>query len=424
MPTLVSLLILAHGNYPLAYQIAEKPGDRTQLAGGTTFGLVVSHDEGATWQWVCEEAIGYTMLEQPKWYITADGTIYGASFTGMFISHDQGCTWTTAPEFRDAGAADIINTGSAMFAATARFGPVNGVWRSTDDGGTWQLLDAHSLSEFYTTVRSAPSRAQRLYVGEWWYQPRGEALYWSDDNGDTFTRVDITQTLPSVTHADGGVGPMAGSLHVFGVSPTDPDVVYAVVWSAEDPQPSYLLVTPDKGQTWTTLLKSADQINSLAVSDDGATLWAASAISLYVSRGDSGFVAQDVPSRNSCAWRYDDRLYVCGWPEADGFGAAIEALHGGSLEPFLTWRRITGAAQCPQSTIVGSTCAAYFPALRTQFPPSTLGDGGPPQQGDGGPPDGGMNNPPPGGCHCNSVEALSLWVAVVALRTRRARKNR
>jgi hypothetical protein len=418
MPTLLSLLILAHGNYPLAYQIAEKPGDPTQLAGGTTFGLVVSHDEGATWQWVCEEAIGYTMLEQPKWYIGADGTIFGASFTGLFTSHDQGCTWSTAVEFRDAGASDIINTGSAMFAVSARFGVLNGVWRSMDMGATWQLLDAHSESEFYTTVRSAPSRPQRLYVGEWWYQPRSEALYWSDDNGLTFTRVDVTNTLPPVPQMDGGVGPMTGSLHVFAVSPTNPDVVYAVLWQADDPQPSFLLMSPDKGQTWTTLLKSPDQINSLALSDDGATIWAGSAISLYVSRGDAGFVPQEVPTKNSCAWRYDDRLYVCGWPEADGFGAAKENLDGGIVDPFLTWARITGAAQCPSSTVVGSTCSAYFPALLTQFPPSTLGDGGRPQP-DSGMPDAGMNNPPPGGCHCNSVEASALWVAVVALRTRK-----
>src|SRR5581483_12395588 len=99
----------------------EKPGDPTQLLAGTSFGVVVSHDDGASWSWICEEAIGYGTGLQPVWYVAPDGTYFGAGFNGLFISHDQGCTWSTAKEFTDAGASDIINTGSTMFAVSQRF---------------------------------------------------------------------------------------------------------------------------------------------------------------------------------------------------------------------------------------------------------------------------------------------------------------
>src|SRR6185295_5245781 len=88
------------------------------------------------------------------------------------------------------------------------------------------------------------------------------------------------------------------------------------------------------------------------------------------------FVPLDVPTRASCAYRYGDRLYACGWPEVDGFGVGKQALDATGFEPLLTWARIRGAAQCPPTTVVGSTCASYFPALQATFPRSTLGDAG------------------------------------------------
>src|SRR6267154_1628576 len=102
--SLLPLLIVSHGSYPLAYQMVEKPGDPTQLLAGTSFGVVVSHDNGGTWSWICEEAIGYGTGLQPVWYVAPDGTCFGAGFNGLFVSHDQGCTWSTAPELASSGA--------------------------------------------------------------------------------------------------------------------------------------------------------------------------------------------------------------------------------------------------------------------------------------------------------------------------------
>jgi hypothetical protein len=423
---LVPLLVLGHGAYPLAYQMIEKPGDPSQLAAGTSFGLLLSNDDGGTWGWVCEEAIGYGMSLQPVWYLGPDGTLFGAGFNGMYVSRDHGCTWSTASEFSDAGASDVINNGTAMFAVSQRYGYLNGIWRSKDQGMTWQLTSVSSLTEFYTTVRTAPSRPQRVYAAEWWYTPVAtEAVYWSDDNGDTFNRIDVSNTLPIVPQDDGGMGPMGGAFHIFAVSPVDPDVVYGVVWEDSAEEPSYVIVSPDKGQSWSLLLSSPDQIGSLAVNDDASKIWAGSAIHLYESSDGGPFAPLPVPTRNSCVYRDGDHLYACGWPEVDGFGVGRQTSTdpGEGFTPFLTWARITGALQCPSGTRVNQVCTAYFPALRATFPPSTLGDAGSTVAPDAGCP--ADASCPAQKCGCDGAPILgALWGAVVLAHTLRRRRIR
>src|SRR5207248_1207394 len=130
--------------------------------------------------------------------------------------------------------------------------------------------------EFYTTVRTAPSRPQRVYVAEWWFRPQiTEAIYVSDDSGDTFTRTDVTSKLPVVPFIDGGLGPTSGAFYVYAVHPTDPDTLLGGVLQDADPRPSFLLVSHDKGQTWSQLLLFADPLVSAAYSADGAIIWAA-----------------------------------------------------------------------------------------------------------------------------------------------------
>jgi hypothetical protein len=51
----------ANGRFPKAQQIVTAPG-----SGGktiflrATFGVLVSRDAGATWSWICEQAIGFS----------------------------------------------------------------------------------------------------------------------------------------------------------------------------------------------------------------------------------------------------------------------------------------------------------------------------------------------------------------------------
>ena len=49
----------ANGRPPLTNGIHFKPNDPHSLYVATTFGLLISHDDGCTMNWICEGNIGY-----------------------------------------------------------------------------------------------------------------------------------------------------------------------------------------------------------------------------------------------------------------------------------------------------------------------------------------------------------------------------
>ncbi|HEY0464521.1 MAG TPA: hypothetical protein VGC79_09945, partial [Polyangiaceae bacterium] len=55
----------ANGRYPKADQLAIAPDDPQFLAVRTTFGVLVSHDSGQNWDWICERALGYSGVQDP-----------------------------------------------------------------------------------------------------------------------------------------------------------------------------------------------------------------------------------------------------------------------------------------------------------------------------------------------------------------------
>jgi photosystem II stability/assembly factor-like uncharacterized protein len=437
MLSLLSLLVFAHGAYPLAYQPLEAPGMPTHLGAGTSFGLLLSDDDGASWQWVCEEAIGYGPSLSPVWWISSQGALLGGTFKGLFVSTDHGCTWSSTPEFSDlpdggpgTGVADLNGDAAALFATSGKYGVVNGIWRSTNEGADWTRLSVSSDSEFYTTARTAPSRPQRLYVGEWWFRPSPtEALYVSDDRGDTFARVDVSAKMPMVAVGiDGGTGLLRGSFYVYAVDPNAPDTLYAGVQQDDDPRHSFVLRSKDQGQSWQQLLDTSDQVTQLVLSLDGTTVWVATSGKLYRSTNSGqSFAPLDVPTKQSCVARVGMHLYACGWYEVDGFVIGRAGLSGDPFSPVLTWPRVDNVVACPPTSKVTTQCAGFLPALQAMFPSvydgGTGGGGGSSGSGGGTGASGGGGGS--AGCHCASGDAsAALLVVLLLIGTRRVARHR
>jgi hypothetical protein len=426
----LTLLVLSHGAYPLAYQLLERPQQPTQLVAGTTFGALLSSDDGQDWKWVCEEAIGYGQSLNPVW-LAAGPRLFAGSFRGLFVTSDDGCSWASHPAFDElpdggqgTGVSDLHDNGTALFAVSGKYGVVNGAWRSTNGGVDWAPLPLADPAQFFTTVRSAPSRPQRLYVGAWWFRPSPtEAMYWSDDNGDSFTRVDLSGKMPPVPISDGGMAPARGSFYVYAVHPTDPDTIWAGLQQDDDPRHSFVLWSRDRGETWALLLDTADQLGGIAVSENASTVWAATSGKLYHSDDSAPFTPFTVPTRQSCISRYGARVYTCGWPEFDGFAVARDT--GQGFEPLLTWPRISGVAACPPASKVNTLCAGYFPVLVASFPRPFDPDGGGGGAGGGGSGAGGGGQPPTPGCHCSPGGAeLSLTLLLALGRFARGNAHR
>ena len=93
---LAPTLAWASARTPLTNGVFLRPGDDHSLYVRTTFGLLISHDDGCTFRWVCEKDVGYGGEFDPKYAIATDGTIFATTFTGLRVRRDGGCSWVTA----------------------------------------------------------------------------------------------------------------------------------------------------------------------------------------------------------------------------------------------------------------------------------------------------------------------------------------
>src|SRR4051812_38232648 len=82
----------ANGRPPATSTIHFRLGHETDIYAGMTFGLLVSHDNGATWHWLCEKAVGYSGMYDPYYEYTSEGTLFATTFDG-FKKNTDGCVF-------------------------------------------------------------------------------------------------------------------------------------------------------------------------------------------------------------------------------------------------------------------------------------------------------------------------------------------
>ncbi|HLL24661.1 MAG TPA: hypothetical protein VK427_21160, partial [Kofleriaceae bacterium] len=148
----------ANGRAPLTNGVFFRATDARSIYVRSTFGLLVSHDDGCSFRWICEKAIGYGGEFDPKYAVTADGTIFATTFAGLRMTRD-GCTWTTAPVGTGELWVDAIDIGPGgdVWVATAESAAPNNVFRSTDNGATFAPKNLASNTVWWKSVKVAPS---------------------------------------------------------------------------------------------------------------------------------------------------------------------------------------------------------------------------------------------------------------------------
>src|SRR5579862_290292 len=82
----------ANGRPAATSTIHFEQNHETNIVAGMTFGLLLSHDSGATWQWMCEAAIGYGGMYDPDYVYTSDGALFATTFNGLKVDRN-GCTF-------------------------------------------------------------------------------------------------------------------------------------------------------------------------------------------------------------------------------------------------------------------------------------------------------------------------------------------
>src|SRR5512147_2334758 len=84
----------ANGRASATSTIHFQEGAEQNIVAGMTFGVLLSHDGGTTWHWMCEDAVGYGGMWDPDYSYEPNGTVFATTFDGL-RSMSDGCTFTS-----------------------------------------------------------------------------------------------------------------------------------------------------------------------------------------------------------------------------------------------------------------------------------------------------------------------------------------
>lgn len=373
-------LARANGRAPAASSINFRMGHDNDIVVGLTFGELASHDNGATWYWTCEQAIGYEGTWDPQYAYTASGKLFATTYNGLHVNTD-GCTFAVASA-KFATSLDMAANGDLYMAVDdpsnsageCQTANCNAIYRSTDDGATFAQVTAPNMpgmhDEWWNTLKSAKSDPARVYASEYHFvpEPSGEAgnikkfgLWRSSDHAATFTemsQVGLTTSSDSI-------------LEIVGIMPTDPDVVFLRVTNARGHVGDIIYRSTDAGAHWTAVL---DQNDSMAVfvRANGDVLAGTQNDGIYLARdcGAAGACTgwsqlANAPHVNCFAENAAGELWACAAnyssPTVTGDGYALmKTTDYAAWTGVLRFQDITAPESCDPSTVHATTCVGQL----------------------------------------------------------------
>ena len=355
----------ANGRPPGTSTIHFRRGQEREIAAGMSFGLLLSRDNGATWSWMCETAVGYGGTYDPDYEFTSTGALFATTFTGLKVQRD-GCV------FQPQSGANFVSTitqgtdgrlyyGAAEPAQSGSPGDAK-IYRSATDGATWvpSTMPPGMVGDWWSSLEVAPSSPSRLYLSGYRFvsSPSGNVkqflLFRSDDAGDTWQQLPTTQlaTMPNST------------IEIAGISYTDPDLVFARVKLADNSISDAIYRSADAGATWTTtpILTKASSISFL-VRRSGELLAATQTLGAVRST-DNGVTWLDLaspPHINCLAENGAGEVWACtqnyGGVQAmaDGYGI-MKSTDLATWSPVLRYQDIKAPVACPEGTPQRQSC--------------------------------------------------------------------
>jgi MYXO-CTERM domain-containing protein len=422
----------AHANsaYPTAGQLVIDPADPTHMVLRTTFGMVMSHDAGASWQWVCEGAAGY-IDEDPPIAVPANGAIVAAISAGVSITEaGDACRWSLAPGIA-TGVRDVSaqrEDASIVVAVTTDAGSgASTLWESLDHGASWTQAGVAIPALSATTLDVAPTDPMRVYVAG----TEGVAtpvIARTDDRGQSWTTHPIPASVASAVP------------YLSAIDPVDPDIVYVRMHA----DPGRLMVSQDGGVNWVEAFGGIGPLRGFTLSPDGQTVLVSDVLSVYRAPASSLTFIKMSDAYVQCLTWGAAGLYACGHQYAQGFFLGLSTDEGASFTPLLHMHCIRPLA-CDAGTSAGDVCPAQWTVVSSQLAIDKCAEGGggaggaPSAGGAGGTPGGGAPGmagsageaPPPAdrrvdgcGCRTASSPATSLaWLALIALGVVRRRRS-
>lgn len=354
MAVLGALLITegarANGALPAVSQLLSDPTAPDHLYLRATFGLLMTRDQGATWDWLCEEGMGYKDVEPPM-AILPGGTILLALPEGVSRGDPSGCDFRPS-EGIDETVVDLARVPSEPESAIAvsLSGAVSTLWSSTDAGRSFAPVGKPIEGLIATTVDAAASNAKVVYVSG--LDGTQGVLLRSRDRGATFDSFPVPNTTT-------GRRP-----YIAAVDPEDEDTVYVRLVGVQ----GELQVTRDGGKSFATLLDTTLAVKGFALSPDGSTLLASNDFdgTFRASTSDYAFERIACGGHACLSWN-DAGLFGCGDDMLDGYIIGRSNDEGASFTGLLDMKCVRGPLACDTATSVGAACPAAWTTVSAQL---------------------------------------------------------
>jgi len=411
----------ANGRFPRAQQITSVPGDGQRLFLRATFGVLFSRDGGASWRWVCEQALGFAGAWDPPIAATRDGRLYVGLMDGLRSTVD-GCSFADATELHGELVSDLSSDGAGIWAATSTPQKPAFLWRKRG-AEPFRRVGKGVDGFYFDTLDASPSRPSRLYVtGVETGKPVRAHLFRSDDGGVT-----LTELHPKL--------PTEGRLFLAAIDPKDDKRILVRQLSE---QGSDLLLSTDAGETFVTALHMKGAMFGFTRTSDGATVWAGSGDAedgLYRSTDRGATFTQVAKTTIFCLHRAADKLLTCSNPFTEGGYALGESTdEGATVRPIAQFADIAGPVPCDGGA--GEKCQGHewreMHATLTTPTSSPSASAAPADDASSGLPDAGSPPEPfarSSRCGCSvagqpgGIPFAALLTPLVAMAWRRARRR-
>ncbi|HEY3494423.1 MAG TPA: hypothetical protein VGK73_07050 [Polyangiaceae bacterium] len=345
----------ANGVFPAVSQIVTEPGEPDHVFLRSTFGLVVSSDRGASWDWICESAAGYVDIE-PAMTVLEGGRVILGLPRGISRSSANACDFAPAAGI-DANVVDVSRvTGDPERVVALSVTDVDSqVWESTDAGETFAPL-GEPLLDFRATTLDVPATEHGwIYVSGFAGVSSGTGegrLLRSEDRGLAWQSFGVPETTS------------ARRPYIAAVDPEHAATVYV----RTEGLPGLLFVTRDGGETLEEVLRLKVPIQGFALSPDGKSVLATNVYDGAFRADVDSLVFEKVACRGpSCLSWTESGLFGCGDDTPDGFIIGASEDEGATFERVIDLSCIRGPLACESSTLVGGECPLYWPAIQTQL---------------------------------------------------------
>jgi MYXO-CTERM domain-containing protein len=426
----------ANGRLPASNQLVASPSDATFLALETTFGILVSHDSGASWNWICENAAGYGGIVQDPAIAMTQGGVMAATQEGLSVSLDRGCSWNlpiTLPAVDIAARRDSSHTALALTSQPAGFTDggdslyTTQVHVTTDDGMTWAPLGAPiDPILFVETIDVATSDSHRIYISGMKRQPTSEggivwrgALLVSSDDGAHYTEYPIPLD----------VNEAFSQPFIAAVDPMNANRLYMRIMGDA---PMRVLVSDDAGATFRVIYRAKGTLTGFALSPDGGKVYLGGYLDGVLEAPATTFqFVQKSVANVTCLTATTGGLYACMSDANYGPFVGVSPDDGATFLAKFYLRCVSATPSCSAQSSIGQCDAGDLASIIGNC---SVPDGGPIVPGDAGASmgmNGGADASPrsfqgTSGCGCSASEsasagglaALGLLIASTARRRR------